>query len=569
MKIINYILLSILLMTGVSCNFLDTEPNDFIRPQDFYKDSNDALLALTGIYSTLGSQNLYGEAYMQLFGTDDLTYYDRNTLPINVPNNNFDAGNNEVANVWAQLYTGINNANIFLERIEKTSMDAGTKKTYIGEATFLRAYFYFLLAQSWGDVPLITRAQYDENNLIRDCAATKQASVLAWVTSEMEKAEPMVAEIEAVEGGHVNKSAVRGILARVYLKRAGWPVNEGKPMYEKARYWAGEVIRYDKIKHDLNPDYTQVFKNLAADVADTKECLWEIYFTGNRLDGHQAAGRWGCTMGIKNNDVSKKSMGYSYAFYSVTLNLWDLFNDIDADGIPDLDDVTEKNNPDVRRDWNIAPYRYQQRNDNSTIFWKRYWYYKGDIKLDNNGNVLMKDDGVTPQTSGYGEYVQRNVGKYRREYEVVSPRDKNYTPINFPVLRYSDVLLMYAEADNEVEGSPSNKAVEYVKRVRKRAGLETKDSWSYEEFKRLIRDERARELCFEGVRKFDLLRWDYFTEEMNNVYRYVMNDSRWASGKSFAEYYAQNAASSERYKWLPIPIHELSLNHSLKQNPAW
>ena len=174
---------------------------------------------------------------MQLFGTDDLTYYDRNTLPINVPNNNFDAGNNEVANVWAQLYTGINNANIFLERIEKTSMDAGTKKTYIGEATFLRAYFYFLLAQSWGDVPLITRAQYDENNLIRDCAATKQASVLAWVTSEMEKAEPMVAEIEAVEGGHVNKSAVRGILARVYLKRAGWPVNEGKPMYEKARYW--------------------------------------------------------------------------------------------------------------------------------------------------------------------------------------------------------------------------------------------------------------------------------------------------------------------------------------------
>ena len=88
-------------------------------------------------------------------------------------------------------------------------------------------------------------------------AKTPQKEVLENVVAEMEEAERMVGEIDEVPAGRINKSAVRGILARVYLKLAGWPVNGGKPMYEKAAYWAKEVNK-DK-KHQLNPDYKQIF----------------------------------------------------------------------------------------------------------------------------------------------------------------------------------------------------------------------------------------------------------------------------------------------------------------------
>ena len=273
----------------------------------------------------------------------------------------------------------------------------------------------------------------------------------------------MVGEIDAVPAGRVSKSAVRGILARVYLKLAGWPINGGKPMYEKANYWAKQVNKDSK--HQLNPDYKQIFINYASDVVEDtyRESIWEAEFKGNRQDAHQGSGRIGNTIGISNGDSSLGSDGYSYGFISCTLNLWDLYNYLDGDGIVDEGfeegSMNEREHPDVRRDWNIAPYRFAKQSNGNYV--KFAWGYKGMPNVDVNGKVNEKNPTIAAT-----QYVQRNAGKYRREYEKVLPRDKNQTPTNYPLLRYADVLLMIAESENEINNGPTQAACDAINAVR-------------------------------------------------------------------------------------------------------
>ena len=560
---LNKILVTVALSLSLgSCDFLETTPQDFVAPENFFKNKEEAFMSLTSVYSRLTREAIYGNVYpLMVVGTDDLGYYDRNNVPIGIFNNNISTSDNDVLNLWKYLYEAINNANFLLEQIDRVpDMDEATRTLYVGEAKFLRAYCHFLLAQCWGDVPYRTTSQKSVTDV--DIKNSPIDVVLTEVAKEMEEAEGMVGEIDAVPAGRANKSAVRGILARVYLKLAGWPTNGGKPMYEKAAYWAKQVNK-DK-KHRLNPDYEQVFINLSSDVIDTKyrESIWEAEFKGNRMDAHQGSGRIGNTIGITNGDATTSSEGYSYGFISCTLNLWDMYNDLNGDGIVDegfeQGGKLERQHPDVRRDWNIAPYRYIKNAKNE--YFKGGWGYKGADRTTADG----KPDGVFPAT----QYVERNAGKYRREYEKVLPRDKNQTPINYPILRYADVLLMIAEADNEVNHGPTTEAYAAINEVRKRsiAGVTDIEDMDYDTFKQLVKDERARELCFEGTRKYDLIRWDDYLKNMR-VVALNTEDSRWTSGKKFAVSYANNA--SERYKWLPIPNRELGLNKLLYQNAAW
>ena len=95
-----------------------------------------------------------------------------------------------------------------------------------------------------------------------------------------------------------------------------------------------------------------------------------------------------------------------------------------------------------------------------------------------------------------------------------------------------------------------------------------KETNTMRDFQRLIEDERGRELCFEGLRKMDLIRWGKYKEAMEKVSLYA-TDSRWSSGRQYLLIYATNGATSDRYQWLPIPTRELGLNNLLQQNQAW
>ncbi len=181
--------------------------------------------------------------------------------------------------------------------------------------------------------------------------------------------------------------------------------------------------------------------------------------------------------------------------------------------------------------------------------------------------------------SGFPTVCDRSVGKWRREYEINVPssRPTTITSCNFPILRYADVLLMAAEADLNVNGgTPSATAVGYYNKVRRRAFGYNEASSSIPTGVVVttftmndIMNERSRELCFEGQRKNDLLRWG----KMESAFNTLLSDNATlvtASYTNAANIAAQNFLSNPiKYAKFPIPQSEFSSNYLLTQNVGW
>ncbi|MDP4289659.1 MAG: RagB/SusD family nutrient uptake outer membrane protein [Bacteroidota bacterium] len=184
---------------------------------------------------------------------------------------------------------------------------------------------------------------------------------------------------------------------------------------------------------------------------------------------------------------------------------------------------------------------------------------------------------ITKGGSGYPTIYDHPIAKWRREYEINLPpiRQQNYTSCNFPIIRYADVLLMYAEADLKANGTPSAQAVEYFNQVRRRAygyssvtnpvpGFDVATFTMQD-----IMDERARELCFEGVRHEDLIRWGAIQTAMQNV----ISDNTANSPSGYLT--AANASALNfltnpvKYLLFPIPYNELQYDNQLTQNTGW
>lgn len=124
--------------------FLDTKPYDFTAPETFYSNESECTAALAGVYYTLVYEKVYGNNYScMISNVDDLSYYQRQSgqLASQVYGNDHNPGNQHVWGTWETLYKGINNANVFLENVDKADMDESVKTRMKGEAKFLRAYF--------------------------------------------------------------------------------------------------------------------------------------------------------------------------------------------------------------------------------------------------------------------------------------------------------------------------------------------------------------------------------------------------------------------------------------------
>lgn len=521
MKNIFYFFLAIILINLSACKkLLDTKPTDFLSPVTYYDSEVQLNYALAGVYDILGNGALYGTHYISRFGMEaEEGCFSPSTVITGPQVYNYTASDPNIENFWRNLYSGINRANVLLANVDKnTSISEGVRNQVRGETLFLRAYYYFLLVQNFGGVPLILEPTRSATG--NEIAKSSASDVYQRILTDMEAAESLVASIKTLGfGGRANKSAVRGMLARVSLYMAGYPLQD-KSKYEDARSWAKKVIDDTEVAHILNPDYQQVFINYAQDKYDIKESLWEVEFWGSS-GVFRETGQVGAWIGITSTNPE---IGVASGFVNSTAKLYQSYE-----------------SSDVRRDWAIANFTYTSAGDKTPL-------------------------AANPTVASL---YTRKVGKYRREYELVTPKSNNSTPINWPILRYSDVLLMYAEAENEISGPPAvgSNALNYINSIRARANASLFTSSNLitdkNEFREFIFDERSRELCFEGLRKPDLIRWGIFEFTMNAM------KNRMAQDIPNQHYSLAFRNASSKHKILPIPTQDLILNKALVQNLGW
>ena len=501
-----------------SCSYLDVVPDEKATEKDAFEDKDAAKRFVYSCYAYIPNPRS-GTGSLDLFTSDEVvTAFEHETFAA-FPKGNYSASN-PVISYWNSLFQGIKQCYILLNNIDMVpALEASIKADYIAQAKFLIAYYHFLLVQGWYEVPI--RKETVKDITVSSLEATPHAEALDWIIQEMEDCLDMVDDSNYdASPSHVKKTVVEGILARVCLWRAGEPSKGGKPYYEKAAKYAKAV--YDSKKHKLNPDVYAMWKALASDQYETtyNESMWEVEFVGTRDDGSYTESRIGNVIGNLQENSAGTGAGYTYAFYAGSLILWDLYDAKDA-----------------RRDLAMAPYKLNNK----------------DVQ------VAWKDNQI----------VDRRCGKYRREWESSSPKHKNYTQENYCLLRYADVLLMLAEAENEANQGPTALAYTCINEVRKRAGIDEVKDLSYGDFQKLIRDERGRELCFESLRKYDLVRWGIYYKAIKEDLGAAVNDARWSTANNAkgAAQYVSN--TTEKNQFLPIPTKELGVNTKLEQNKYW
>lgn len=398
-----------------SCNdVLDTKPEDFVSPEDYYNTEAELNTALSGVYRMLATDPIYGSYQYTLNSISDEFFYKNRTTGPQVLT--IDASTAFISQFWAACYQGIERSNLLLENIDKPVMNEDKRNAIKGEALFLRSYFHFLLVDHFGEVPL--KISSTKSPLNTSIARSSIKDVYAQIVTDMKEAENLVPLISSYTyNGHVTKTAVQGILAKVFLAMAGSPLKD-VTKYKEARDYSLLVINSGL--HSLNPSYQQIFINHSKNIYDTKECIWEIEFTGDNTGIVRSAGKLGIVNGILS--LSIDSPGFSYGDINSTKRLYDFYT-----------------SGDLRRDWSIANVRY----------------------VAASGERVAVEKPVTTTT-----IYDRQIGKWRRKYES-EPRNQNYNSTNFPVLRYSDVLLMYAEAEYFTNGPDG--AYEALNQVRRRA----------------------------------------------------------------------------------------------------
>lgn len=623
MKKITYLFLAFIVLSVSSCKkILDKEPLDFYADLTYYYDTPEQLDAsLRGVYDMLQSSALYGGLMNYRLGLEaDEGYYARESPVSGTHANDFTSGHSDVNSFWRDLYTGIGRANAFIANVDTNEeIDEEYRNRLRGEALFLRGYYYFMLVKTYGGVPLILEPLEDVDNI--DIPKSTDKEVYEQILLDMATAEDLVDGIQDIgHGGRVNKSAVRGLLARVCLHMAGYPIRDVSK-YQEAKNWASKVINDPIAGHALNPSFSQIFINYAQDKYDPKESIWEVEFMGNGQDAYTETGQVGYLAGPSSTSTV---IGECFGGVKATSKLYSIYN-----------------SGDLRRDWTIASFVYSGANhDFSTSY-------------------------TTSTTQTY--LNNRHAGKFRREYETLLPKHRTRTPQNFPLLRYSDVLLMFAEADYETvhlgnEGSngvPSDSAKNLLMEVKLRSfnmgGIKTSGgfginaggsgylsppiitlpnptgteaeitatvtngaitalqlvrdpvtgfkmgsgydlpNYSYvtitptnggtggrvnarfyfpedaeltaaelSDFRKTIQDERMREFAFETIRKGDLIRWGIFEFEMRQVANTLSTAN--LAGRYYYNYYAN---VRPKHRLWPIPARELNLNNALVQNPGW
>lgn len=513
MKRIFVFSLLLVLVTSCTKRYLDSVPADQLSDANFWKSQDDALAGVTAIYDQM--QHSY-QIYGYIPETDGITpngwiwsgYL--NGYSAIAEGNLLPTTTTPVKDKWTQLYNGIFKANLALEKIPDITMDSVLKKRLRAESRFLRVLFYYNLADFYGGVPLVQHtlalgAELPGRN-------TKE-EILSFVVSESDlAASDLPTTYTKTNVGRATKGAALTLKAKAYLL--------GK-QFQQAADAAKQVM--DLGVYSLYNDYEKMFTS--TDAENNSEVIFDVQYAGpglgegSPLDGLMAP-------------LSSYSHGWDQIY--VTQDLVDAYDM--KSGLPITDPASgyDPANPYANRDPRLD---YTVIRPGGT--WKGLPY--ASVKVGSPASAYL---GYLP----------------RKHVLTVDGNNWGDSPLNFIVFRYADVLLMYAEAKNEVSG-PDNTVYNAINQVRARPGVNmppVPSGKTQAEMRDIIRHERRVELAFEGIYYSDIRRWGIAKQLMDG--KVIKN----INGQQLDVWHFTDAL----YLW-PIPQDEIDLNPKLKQNPGY
>ncbi|WP_158022017.1 RagB/SusD family nutrient uptake outer membrane protein [Flammeovirga pacifica] len=508
-------LITLLGATCFSCsNYLDLQDNNTLNQDSFWKTEDHLNLAVTAAYESLTPEELYGRGIRDLDCISDNGYNEWTWMQywdISVGQHN--PATDRIGWVWNDNYKGIRRANEILDNAPGMSINAEAKDIAIGEALFLRGLFYNNLNMLFNNVPLILKVVSPQEARIEK---SSKEEVFDQIIEDLSNAIELLPE-KGEFVGKINKYAAIALRARVYLYHQE---------YEKALKDCEEVINSGQYR--LMDDYKQLF---TAEGQNSSESIFSVQFISNMRSGEKFSGTYkkqpqshfGVLPNLVHDFYTKNGLKPEDDPDATPFSVWadekgvpKSAKELEAEGLSIFDYWAEFANRDPRLDHSILR--------------------GGEPWLDQE-----KWDNVVKATKyGIQKYIREEVGMY-------GDGDRN-----FMIIRYADVLLMYAEAKNEFSG-PSGDVFNALNQVRRRVGMPDVDaSLNQETLREEIRHERRVELAFEGLRYFDELRWKTAKNDFEN--KVIFHERTFNEGKHY---------------WWPIPQTEIDRNPNLSQNPGW
>lgn len=570
-----------LLLTGCRENLLETSPYDSVSSATMWTTDNLTDLGVTGVYNALRLNiNTSAASGNELYQLDRFSSGGQGRDADALLMGTITTSSALFSDNYRQLFEGVNRANDAIINIPAKSPSTAEKKArLVAECKFLRAYFYLRLNQLYKGVPLFLEPITTENaNRARSTETEIWNAVIADLTDAIN--EPNLPNKYAKGSGlygHVTKGAAYALRGKAYLYQENW---------------AAAAADFSKVKeagYTLFSDYKTLFKQANEQSDEMIFSIQHIAVTGSGSTTQFFCG-------------TRSSFGSCWNNFLVSPNAVDLYEN--ADGSPfswetilpgynqmtpaqrevfflrnnlttteitaarnrgaDMSQYLPTGNEErilkayANRDPRLAanvitPYSTYLgvfSNANATVTSR--WPYRAEAAV--NGDLRT-------DTQPYFYYLHRKF-VYEGTTETLN---RSYGPTDFPLIRYADVLLMWAEALNE-QGNTTG-AIELVNQVRGRAGvglLNTSAATtvsSQVDLRERIRNERRREFVNEGISFFDEMRWKTWKETV------------FYSGAGIKQVWGANVQTYSWkgdyiYNW-PIPQTEIEMNPALTQNPGW
>ncbi|MGN7884398.1 RagB/SusD family nutrient uptake outer membrane protein [Dyadobacter endophyticus] len=494
------ILIALVSMSVMSCNdFLEEKPASFYTPDNYYTSYQQAQNAVNGIYAS--TRDFYSP--VGLYEENAMLMLENPTgqakSDINQSNNNANLRNLNMQTTdlyfrvwWRSSYKGIGAANLAIKNIPLISSAVVTdvqKSQLLGQARFLRAWFYFNLVRIFGDVPLVSDPVSSAVGLQIPRTPVKD------IYEQLIVPDLLAAEQSGLpfsdNTGRVAIGAVKSLLAKVYQTMAGFPLQQ-KDKLPLAKQKAMEVISSGK--YTLYQNYDQ-FRDPAND---------------NRMENIFMA-QFASTIAVS------PMFAFTLPSFSLISNGQQEIGTL----LPDDTFFASYSANDLRKQ-------------------ERQFFYSHAPNFSTGANVQFKNG--------------QHIFKYWDDVAQASGLGSGKC---FPVIRLSDIMLLYAEAQNESEGAPDVNSYEYINAIRKRAQLAPLAGLSKEQFRQAVWRERNHELCFENQTWFDMVRTRMVYDTKNDTFVPML-------GYAFPR--DNTIKFQEKHYLFPIPQDEMNANPKLAPN---